>query len=91
MRAEPERRTVVDADRLEHGLSAKHGEVVRMQHGLVDRHDAGAETREREQRHAIAAGSGAPIAASSGRAFTHDSSTSSRGSESQTMPPPAQR
>ena len=36
-------------------------------------------------------GGRAPIAASSGRAFTQDSSISSAGSESHTMPPPTQR
>jgi len=49
---------------------------------LVDRHDAAAELRECDERHDTGAASGAPIAASSGRAFTHDSSTSSAGSES---------
>ena len=48
--------------------------------------------REREERHrATASRSGAPIAARSGRAFTHDSSISAAGSESHTMPPPTQR
>ena len=36
-------------------------------------------------------GGRAPIASSSGRAFTQDSSISSSGSESHTMPPPTQR
>src|SRR5581483_9087101 len=65
--------------------------VVGVQHGLVERHDAAAELREREERHTTAARSGAPIACSSGRAFTHDSSISACGSDSQTMPPPTQR
>ena len=86
-----ERRAVVDAQSLEDRAAAQHALVVRVEHGAVDGLRTAAELDDREQRHRSASTSGAPIAASSGRAFTHDSSTSSAGSESQTMPPPTQR
>ncbi len=89
--AQLERHAVVHAERLEDGASAQHALVVGMHRRLVDGHDTTAELRQRDERHDTGAASGAPIAASSGRALTHDSSTSSAGSESQTMPPPTQR
>ena len=91
MLVELERRAAVHARRLEHGAPAQHAFVVGMEKRRVDGHDAAAELGERDERHATGAASGAPIAARSGRALTHDSSTSSAGSESQTMPPPTQR
>jgi len=91
MLSELERRAVVHAQGLEDRASAQHPFVVDTEHRLVDRHDAATELGERDERHETGAASGAPIAASSGRALTHDSSTSSEGSESQTMPPPTQR
>src|SRR5262245_64351749 len=91
MRVEAKRRPVVDAQRLEHGAAAKEAFVVGVQHRRARRNAPLPELADREQRHATAAGSGAPIAASRGRAFTHASSTSAAGSESQTIPPPTQR
>ena len=91
MPVEPERPTAVDADRLEGRAAAQESLVVGVDDGSVWIDDAAAGHGEREQRHRIAASvSGAPIAASSGRSLTHDSSISSSGSESQTIPPPTQ-
>ena len=56
-----------------------------------DRRRRGRRPRPRARLTARTASIGAPIAASSGAAFVHDSSISASGSESQTMPPPTQR
>jgi len=81
VRVELERAPAVDPQRLEDGASAQHAFVVGAKHRLAGRYDAAAELRKREQAQT----------AISGRAFTHDSSISSVGTESQTMPPPTQR
>ena len=91
-----ERPAAVDADRLERGPAAQQRLVVGAEHRLGGIDDAAAADRDREQVDAVrhrraSASTGAPIAASSGRAFVHDSSISASGSESQTIPPPTQR
>ena len=85
MRLEPERATAVDAQRLERGAAAQQRVVVGAQDRRVGRDDAAPRDREPEQRHAGCSTS-LPTACRSGRAFTHDSSISAAGSESQTMP-----
>src|SRR5207253_432943 len=88
---EPERPAAVDADGLEGRAAAEESLVVRVHDRSVWIDHAAAGHGEREQRHRIAASvRGAPIAATSGRSLTHDSSISSSGSESQTIPPPTQ-
>ena len=106
MLPEPERAAAVHAQRLERRAAAREALVVRRDHGLRRVDDAEPGDRGREGatltgdrlRGARAPrsgrgepSSGAPIASSSGAALTSDSSTSARGSESQTMPPPTQR
>ena len=86
MLGEPERRAAVDAEGLERRTAAQERLVVGAEDRLVRVDEAAAADGEREQAHALAAASsGAPIAASSGRAFVHDSSISASGSESQTI------
>src|SRR5829696_6707053 len=87
-----ERAAVVDARRLEGRPAPNQALVVGMEDGLLRSDNAAASDRDGEQRHASAgSGTGAPIAARRGRAFTQDSSISASVSESQTMPPPTQR
>src|SRR5688572_21120234 len=91
MLGEAERRAVIDADRLERAAAAHQRLVVGEEHGLGRIDDAAAAHSHREETQRATASTGAPIAASSGRAFVHDSSISASGSESQTIPPPTQR
>ena len=89
---EPERAAAVHAQRLEGRTAAEEPLVVGADDRLGRIDEPAARDGEREDAHVRAAsGSREPIASSSGRALTHDSSTSVAGSESQTMPPPTQR
>src|SRR5581483_912419 len=85
---EQERASAVHAHRLERGTAAKERLVVGAEHRLARIDETAAGDCDGEQRHA---GTSPPTAARSGRAFTHDSSTSASGSESQTTPPPTHR
>ena len=97
MRLVAERSPLVDAHGLEGRTSAQERAVVRMDDRRRRVDDTAAARGDGEQAHAATPVLGlaslwpAPIAASSGRALTHDSSTSWAGSESATMPPPTQR
>src|SRR5262245_62534771 len=92
MLGQPERTPPVHTQRLERGAAAQERLVVGEQDRLVDRDEATAPDRHCEQAHrATGSASGAPIASSSGRALTSDSSISASGSESHTIPPPTQR
>ena len=91
MLGEAEPRAGVDADRLEGAAAAQQRLVVGAEHRFRRIDDAATADRDCQNAHRIAASSGAPIAASSGPAFVHDSSISASGSESQTIPPPTQR
>ena len=93
MLLEPERASAVHPQRLEHGAAAQEALVVGVNRRPVDRERPApsAWTATSVIARTTASGNGAPIAASSGRALTHDSSISSTGSESQTIPPPTQR
>ena len=63
-----------------------------MEDRLVGIDDPAPPDGQGEKRHpATGVSTGAPTAASSGRAFTQDSSISASGSESHTMPPPTHR
>ncbi len=83
----------VDAERLEGAPAAHERLVVHVDHWLVRRHEPapGDGEGENARGHARTLSGARPIASSSGRAFTQDSSISSAGSESHTMPPPTQR
>ncbi len=85
---EQERLAAVDAQRLERSAATQQRLVVRQEHRRARIDEPAAGDSCEEQRHA---GTGAPTAARSGRAFVHDSSISASGSESQTIPPPTQR
>ncbi len=89
-----ERPAPVDAGRLERGAAAEKRLVVGLQDRLAGRDGAAPRTataRSVTRATGASAGSPLPRAARRGRAFTQDSSISSSGSESQTMPPPTQR
>src|SRR5439155_26639920 len=77
-----------DTERLERSRAAYDRLVVGKEDGLCRVDDTATCDGECEQAHTRTSD---PIASSSGRALTHDSSISSSGSESQTMPPPTQR
>src|SRR4029079_9811546 len=79
---EQERQPAVGAHGLERNAAAQERLVVCPEDGLARVDEPAPRDRDRVQRH---------TAARSGRAFTHDSSISASGSESQTMPPPTQR
>src|SRR6476661_2497697 len=93
MLVHPEGPAAVDARRLERRTPAEKTLVVGEDDRLVRVDDTASRNCERDQqaRDASSAGTVEPIAVSSGAAFVHDSSISSSGSESQTMPPPTQR
>ena len=100
---QPERPAAVDAQRLERRPPAREPLVVDRDDGprRVDEaapRDGAATGRMFTVRPPVSGpalpdgpSSGAPMAVSSGAAFASDSSTSSAGLESQTMPPPTQR
>ena len=77
-----------DSHRLERGRAAQQRLVVGEEDRLGGIDEPPARDRGGEQLHT---GTRPPTAPRSGRAFTHDSSISASGSESQTMPPPTQR
>ena len=92
MLGEAEGPTLIDPQRLERAAATHECLVVGVDDRLVGIDETAPRDGEREQRHArTGSGSDAPIACRSGRALTQDSSISSSGSESQTMPPPTQR
>ena len=85
---EQERHTAVGAHRLERRASAQQRLVVRAKDRRLRVDEAAPGDRHGEQAQTATL----PLtAARSGRAFTHDSSISASGSESQTIPPPTQR
>jgi hypothetical protein len=88
---EPEHASAVDPHGLEGAAAAHERLVVDVHDGLARVDEPSPGDRDSENHTVTGSASGAPIAASNGRALTHDSSTSSSGSESQTMPPPTQR
>src|SRR5260370_35886049 len=83
MLVEEKRPAVIHAQCLERGASPEQRFVVGTEHRLAHVDEAATRHGDREDVHALAA--------SRGRAFTHDSSTSASGSESHTIPPPTQR
>src|SRR5215468_1747887 len=73
---------VIDARRLEYGPASKERLVVGRENRRLRVEESASCDGDSEDVH---------TAARSGRAFTHDSSTSAAGSDSQTIPPPTQR
>ena len=80
MLGEAKRLAAVHAERLEGAPATHECLVVHVDHGLAGRDEPSPGNGERKDVHArTGSGNGAPIASSSGRAFTSDSSISSCG------------